>query len=123
MIRSGSVEKTYHCGHGGGEGGPLTVTGHCNGSASTVVVASGTGALDADFGVRAVDGGVRKSAGAVVGEGGSGVARIGEDGPGGDVDGGVRGNGDVMATARAIRPKEEAILGGEREGVCPPPPQ
>ncbi len=39
---------------------------------------------------------MRKSAGAVVGEGGSGVARIGEDGLGGDVVGGVRGSGNVM---------------------------
>ncbi len=46
--------------------------------------ASGSAASGADCGTEAVGDGVRTSTGAVVGEGGSGVARIGEDGKGAD---------------------------------------
>jgi hypothetical protein len=86
MIRSGFVEKKYGSGHGSGNGGPSVVPGHCIDSASSVVAASGIASSGADCGVRTVGGGVRKSAGAVVGEGGYGMAQIGEDGPRGDVD-------------------------------------
>jgi hypothetical protein len=70
--------------------------GAASGAAASGAAAPGAAASGADCGTEAVGGGVRKSASAVVGEGGSGMARIGEDGPGGDNEGGVRGGGNVM---------------------------
>ncbi len=58
--------------------------------------ASGAASSGVDCGTEAFGGGVRNSGSAVVGEGGSGVARISYDGPGGDNEGGVRGGGNVM---------------------------
>jgi hypothetical protein len=92
MIRSGSLEKTYNSGHGGGDGCPLAVSRHCT-SAASLFAASG-----ADGKARAIGSGLKRSAGATVGEGGSGVARIGVDGPcsGGDSGGGICGISDVI---------------------------
>ncbi len=117
------MEKTYSSGHGGGGGGPSVVARHCTGSASLVLAASGTDCgAGADCGARAVGGGVKKSAGAVVGERGSGVARIGEDGPGGDDIGGVSGSGDETSCCWT-----DSVEGrgdpwrGERRSVSPSP--
>jgi hypothetical protein len=63
-----------------------------------------------------------ESAGAVVGEGGSGVAGIGEDGPGGDIDGSIRGNGDVMGDCWGDRAEGRGDpWRGERRSVSPFP--
>ncbi len=67
-----------------------------SGSAASGAAAPGATTSGADCGAAAVGDGVRNSTGAVVGEGGSGVARIGEDGPGGDSEGGVRGGSTVL---------------------------
>jgi hypothetical protein len=67
---------------------------------------------------------VRKSGRAVVGEGGSGVARIGEDGPGDDNEGGVLGGGSVVGDCRGDRTVGRGDpWGGERRRVShfPPP--
>ncbi len=66
------------------------------GSAASGTAAPGAAASGVDCGTEAVGDGVRKTPGALVGEGGSGVARIGEAGPGGDTEGGVRGGSNVM---------------------------
>jgi hypothetical protein len=55
-----------------------------SGSAASGAAAPGVAASGADCGTEAVGDGVRKTPGAVVGEGGSGVARIGEDREGAD---------------------------------------
>jgi hypothetical protein len=55
-----------------------------SGSAASGAAPPGAAASGADCGTEAVGDGVRKSTGGVVGEGGSGVARIGEDGKGAD---------------------------------------
>jgi hypothetical protein len=57
-------------GHGGGGGGPSAVNSNCYGSASSST-ASG-----ADDEVRVIGSGAKRSVGAAVGEGGSGVAQI-----------------------------------------------
>jgi hypothetical protein len=67
-----------------------------SGAAASGAAALGATASGADCGTEAFGGGVRNSGSPVVDEGGSGVARIGEDGPGGDNEGGVRGGGNVM---------------------------
>ncbi len=90
------MEKIYGSGHGGGEGGPSVVIGHCTGSEFSFVATSGAAASGVNCRTEAVGGGVRKSASVVVGEGGFGVARIGEDGPGDDNEGGVRGGSNVV---------------------------
>ncbi len=74
----------------------VTSGGAASGSAALGAAAPGAAASGADCGTEAVRDRVRKSTGALVGEGGSGVARIGEDGPGGDTEGGVRGGSNVM---------------------------
>jgi hypothetical protein len=58
---------------------------------------------------------VRKSGRAVVGEGGSGVTRIGEDGPGDNNEGGVLGGGNVVG-------ERGDPWGGERRRVSHSPP-
>jgi hypothetical protein len=70
--------------------------GAASGSAASGAAAPGAAASGAGCGAEAVGDGEKKSTGAVVGEGGSGVARIGEDGPGGDSEGGVRGGSTVL---------------------------
>jgi hypothetical protein len=92
---------------------------HCTGSAYLFA------ALGADGGARAIGGGVRRSAGAAVGEGGSGVVRIGVDcvRSGDDGGGGVRGVGDELGVERGIRTGVERGNrtggGGEsRRGMC-----
>jgi hypothetical protein len=72
------------------------VTMHCTGSAYSSA-ASGAGG-----GATAIGGGVRRSAGAAVGEGGTRVVLIGVDGlrSGGDGGGGVRGVGGELGVER-----------------------
>jgi hypothetical protein len=41
------MEKVYGSGHGGGEGGPSVVIGHCTGSEFSFVVTSGAAASSA----------------------------------------------------------------------------
>jgi hypothetical protein len=98
-MRSGSSEKTYDSGHGGGGGGPSAITVHSTGSAYSSV-ASG-----ADGEARAVGGDVKRSVGTAVGKGGSGVVRIGVDGPcfRSDNGGGIRGISDVVSVERGDR--------------------
>jgi hypothetical protein len=99
--------------------GPSADTRHRTGSVSSSA-ASGT-----DGEAKAIGGGVKRSAGATVGEGGSGVAQIGVDGPcsGGDSGGGVRSIGDVIALNGAIELVGEASRRKEKEGEYPPPPR
>jgi hypothetical protein len=88
-----------------GGGGPSAVTRNCIGSASS------SAASGVDGEARAIGGGVKRSVGAAVGEGGSGVARIGVDGPcsGGYSGRGVYSIGDVIGVERDDR----AGRGGE----------
>jgi hypothetical protein len=111
------VGKYFEKGGAGGiveasEGGVVDCTGSefsfvvvsgevATGSAASGAAASGAaapGVAASGAGCRAEAGGdgEKKSTGAVVGEGGSGVARIGEDGPGGGSEGGVRGGSTVL---------------------------
>jgi hypothetical protein len=78
---------------------------HCTGSAYSSAAPGGGG------GARAIGGRVRRSAGAAVGRGGTGVVRIGVDGlrSGGDGGGGVRGVGNELGVERGDR----AGSGGE----------
>jgi hypothetical protein len=66
---------------------------------------SGSVASGADGEARAIGGGVKRSGGAAVGEGGFGVARIGIDGPfsGGDSSGGVCSIENVIGVERGDR--------------------
>ncbi len=70
------------------------VTMHCTGSAYSSAASGG--------GETAIGGGVRRSASAAVGEGGTGVVLIGVDGlgSGGDGGGGVRGVGSEIGVER-----------------------
>jgi hypothetical protein len=117
-MRSGSSENTYDSGHGGGGGGPSAVNVHSTGSAHS------SAASGADGEARATGGGVKRSVGAAVGEGGSGVVRTCVDGScfRGDNGGGVRGVGDVVVIERVDRTcgGGEAWR-GERRSVSSPP--
>ncbi len=70
------------------------VTMHCTSSAYSSTASGG--------GETAIGGGVRRSAGAAVGEGGTGVVLIGVDGlgSGGDGGGGIRGVGGELGVER-----------------------
>jgi hypothetical protein len=80
-------------------GGPSAVNVHSTGSAHS------SAAPGADGEARATGGGVERSEGAAVGEGGSGVVRICVDRScfRGDNGGGVRGVGDVVVVERGDR--------------------
>jgi hypothetical protein len=94
-------------------------TMHCTGSAYS------SAASGVDGRARAIGGGVKRSAGAAVGKGGSGVVRIGVDGlcSGGDGGGGIPVSAMSSALRGAIELAVEASHGEEKEGGCHPPPR
>jgi hypothetical protein len=105
--------------------GETTSGAAASGSAASGAAAPGAAASGTDWGTEAVGDGVRKSTGPVVGEGGSGVARIGEDGKGADwrrwvarigEDGGVVGGGGVRIGEGGV------VSRGERERASSSPP-
>jgi hypothetical protein len=96
-----------------------------SGSATSGAVPPGAAASGADCGTEAVGDGVRKSTGAVVGEGGSGVARIGEDGKGTEWRRWVAriGEDDGMVGGGGVRTGEGGVESrGERERASSSPP-